>query len=408
MPRKARAIPVVIVKSRHRSKCKFYGDGHRITCNCPKQLVWSRNSKEHRVTADTCDYEVAERKAREMEQSFERAARGEPAPIRIDSVTVEEAVTRFLATKQTEGVGSRHMLTLRKTFAKDLLSYCNEHGLMHIRDIRLTDLEDWRDSWKLGKTTAQKTQSRVVGFFDFCLRREWLDKNVARSMGKIRLKEGDRKPTIALDDKQFEQLLAAIPKVNGCTTDEVTKRLRALTLLQRWTGLAIGDACKLERKRIEKDPDNHGWHRLFVRRSKTGTPVFAAIAGNIAEQILAAPNDNPRFLFTRGANDTQVRSVVQRFTELYVKMDKVADIKNEHGEHIWIHSHMLRDTYAVWLLEHGAPTEDVAALLGHSSIAVTEKHYLPFIEMRAKRMSERVKAAYQNWQEEKVRAAKAS
>ena len=69
---------------------------------------------------------------------------------------------------------------------------------------------------------------------------------------------------------------------------------------------------------------------------------------------------------------------------------------------------MLRDTYAVWLLEHGAPTEDVAALLGHSSIAVTEKHYLPFIEMRAKRMSERVKAAYQNWQEEKVRAAKAS
>lgn len=377
MPRKARAIPVVAVKSRHRENCKFYGNGHRITCNCPKQLVWSKNSKEHRVTADTCDYEVAERKAREMEQSFERAARGEPEAVKADTITAEDAVTRFLAAKETEGVGSRHMLTLRKTFAKDLLGYCNQHGLMHIRDIRLTDLEAWRDSWQLAKTTAQKTQSRVVGFFDFCLQREWVDRNIALSMGKIRLKEGDRKPTIALDDTQFEQLLAAVPKMNGRTNDEARNRLRSLILLQRWTGLSIRDACKLERKGIEKDPDDHGWRRLFVRRSKTGTPVFAAIAGDIAEQILAAPNDSARYLFSRGASDAQVRSTVQRFTNLYVALDKVADIKDEHGEHIWIHSHMLRDTYAVWLLEHGAPTEDVAALLGHSSIAVTEKHYLP-------------------------------
>jgi site-specific recombinase XerD len=369
--------------------------------------VWSQNSKEHRVTADTCDYEVAERKAREMEQSFEHALRGEPEPVKVDSIMVEDAVTRFLAAKETEGVGSRYMLTLRKTFAKDLVSYCNQHGLMHIRDIRLTDLEDWRDSWELGKTTAQKTQSRVVGFFDFCVRREWLDKNIALSMGKIRLKEGDRKPTIALDDKQFEQLLSAVSKVNGRTTDEMRKRLRSLILLQRWTGLSIRDACKLERKRIEKDLDNHGWYRFFVRKSKTGAPVFAALAGEIAKQILAAPNDSPRYLFSRSATDTAVRSAVQRFTGLYGKLDEVADIKNEHGEHIWIHSHMLRDTYAVWLLEHGAPTEDVAALLGHSSIAVTEKHYLPFIEIRAKRMFERVKAAYQNWEQEKAQAAKA-
>jgi hypothetical protein len=36
-------------------------------------------------------------------------------------------------------------------------------------------MEDWRDGWELGKTTAQKTQSRLVGFFDFCVRREWLE-----------------------------------------------------------------------------------------------------------------------------------------------------------------------------------------------------------------------------------------
>jgi hypothetical protein len=64
--------------------------------------------------ADTCDYEAAERKAREMEQSFERAARGEPEEVKAETITAEDAVTRFLAAKETEGVGSHHMLTLRR------------------------------------------------------------------------------------------------------------------------------------------------------------------------------------------------------------------------------------------------------------------------------------------------------
>jgi integrase/recombinase XerD len=62
---------------------------------------------------------------------------------------------------------------------------------------------------------------------------------------------------------------------------------------------------------------------------------------------------------------------------------------------------ILRDSYAVWLLEMGCPTEDVATLLGHSSISITEKHYLPWIETRARRMFDRVKLAYERWELEK-------
>jgi site-specific recombinase XerD len=322
-------------------------------------------------------------------------------------MTVEDAVGRYIASKQTEGVGERHMLTLNK-FGKDLVAYCTAHGLMCLRDVKLTDLENWRDTWKYSKVTAQKQQSRVIGFFQYGMNRGWVDRNVAAGLGTIRIKQDDRQPTIALSDKQYEQLLAAISKVNGKTTDEMRKRLRALILLQRWTGLAIRDACKLERKRIEPDPDNHGWCRLFVRRSKTGTPVFAALAGDIAAEILSAHNDNKRFLFAHAATDVEVRKAVQSFTNLFVKLDEVADIKDENGQHVWIHSHILRDTYAVFLLEHGAPTEDVAALLGHSSIGVTEKHYLPWIESRARRMFGRVKSAYEQWQLEQKQARGAS
>lgn len=407
MPRTARAVPVVNIKSRHREDCKHRRDAHHTTCDCPKQLVWNRNGKEHRITADTCDYETAERKAREMENSFDRASRGEPEPAKLDTMTVEDAVTRYLTSKRTEGVGSRHMMTLRKLFQKDLLSFCMARGLMYTRDVKLTDLEEWRNGWKYSKTTAQKYQGYLTTFFAFCLHRGWVDKNVAAALGTIRIKAEDRQPTIALDDKQFEQLVAAVTKVNGKTTDDMRQRLRSLVLLQRWTGLSIKDACKLERNRMEKDPDNNGWYRLFLRRSKTGTPVFAALAEDIAKQILSAPNDNKRYLFISNATETGVRSAVQRFTELFTKLDAVADIHNEHGEKLWIHSHMLRDTYAVWLLMNDTPTEDVAQLLGHSSIAVTEKHYLPFIEARSRRMTERVRKAYAQWQAEK-KAAKAA
>ena len=87
------------------------------------------------ITADTCDYETAERKAREMELSFERAVTGKPEPTK-PTHTVEDATSRYVASKETEGVGERHLMTIRKV-AKDLTDYCTAHGLMCLRDVKL-------------------------------------------------------------------------------------------------------------------------------------------------------------------------------------------------------------------------------------------------------------------------------
>src|ERR1035441_4445685 len=76
--RKARAVPKVRIYSRHRANCKWAGDDTRIGCDCPKQLAYFRAGKLHRVSADTCDGEVAEKKARELMNGFEAAAKGEP------------------------------------------------------------------------------------------------------------------------------------------------------------------------------------------------------------------------------------------------------------------------------------------------------------------------------------------
>ncbi|WP_348269678.1 tyrosine-type recombinase/integrase [Edaphobacter paludis] len=41
------------------------------------------------------------------------------------------------------------------------------------------------------------------------------------------------------------------------------------------------------------------------------------------------------------------------------------------------HSHRLRDTFSVSLLEKSVSLQTVSMLLGHKSIKTTEKHYAP-------------------------------
>ena len=50
------------------------------------------------------------------------------------------------------------------------------------------------------------------------------------------------------------------------------------------------------------------------------------------------------------------------------------------------YAHRFRDTFAVEFLPTGIPTEEVAILLGHSNIGVTQKHYGPWVHSRQRQL----------------------
>ncbi len=54
------------------------------------------------------------------------------------------------------------------------------------------------------------------------------------------------------------------------------------------------------------------------------------------------------------------------------------------------HAHRFRDTFAVELLLAGVPIERVSVLLGHSSVAATEKYYAPRAKARQEQVEEDV------------------
>jgi len=55
---------------------------------------------------------------------------------------------------------------------------------------------------------------------------------------------------------------------------------------------------------------------------------------------------------------------------------------------------MLRDTFAVESLLAGMRLEEVSTILGHSSVRITEKHYMPWVRARQASLNQSVMASW--------------
>ncbi|MFL6437731.1 MAG: tyrosine-type recombinase/integrase [Terriglobales bacterium] len=271
-----------------------------------------------------------------------------------------------------------------------LVQHCAEKNVIAIEDVTLPLLENWRNGWEFSRETARKKQHILKGFFEYALQRDHITKNPAKGLGKI--KGSDRKPTLPLDDAQFAQLLAAIPKLNGQTTDDTRTKLRGICLLQRWTGLAIKDAVLFERKRLQKD--SHGYFQVFLYRAKTGNPVYCMLRADVAEELLAIPNTSERYMFIthRPTGERELETLIAWWASRARRVGELAELKNDHGEPMVFGTHMLRDSFAIWALNQGFALEEVAALLGDSPKVVAD-HYAPWVKTRQDVLTKKMRAA---------------
>jgi len=122
-------------------------------------------------------------------------------------------------------------------------------------------------------------------------------------------KTPDVVPTDYFLPKEFEQIIAATEKYEyggGNDNQHRGQRLRALTLLMRWSGLAILDATSLERERLSKN--ENGDDQIFLYRAKTGVPVFVVIPNEVGDALRALPNSHLSYFFWSGNGDPKPSS----------------------------------------------------------------------------------------------------
>jgi integrase len=376
------------IYTRHSADCDHADNTQWRRCRCPKWLrgVLS-NGESVRESARTRSWEQAERNARKKDADAD--------PTRVDQVkprrtTVKDAIRMCLKDEEARGLEHSSRKKSRTILERQFLPFCEARKFVHIDQILPIDLTEFRSTWNNGDVTTHRKHERMHSFFSFCVANDMLRKNPMDALKKP--KTPDIVPTDYFLPEEFEKIVAATDRYEyggGNDSKHRAQRMRALTLLMRWSGLAILDATSLERERLRR------MRIATIKSSCIGprpVPVFVVIPNEVGEELRALPNPHPGYFFWSGNGDP--RSAAKAFQRSYWKLFKLAKIQRPDGTLKRCHPHMFRDTFAVELLLAGVPLDQVSLLLGHSSVKITERHYAPFCKARQEQLAAAVKLAW--------------
>ncbi len=372
---------IVAVYVRHKATCPKAKHGEFYhACECPKWLRYSFNGKQHRLPAETRSWNLAEERANEKQHQLDAGTdtvieHGSEKP------TIKQAVETFLTSKCSQELST----DVTGKFGRELVrfdEFMSTRSRFFPADIRLEDLEAYRATWKQqypASSTRQQVQARLRSFLRYCYEAGWLTKLPKLSPIKV-----TETPTLPLSKDEYAKLIENIPMFFDSSK---TPKVRALVQLMRHSGLAIRDAVTLERSEIQHD-SKLKLHRIVTSRQKTGTHVSVLIPPDVAKEVLAVLNGNPRYVFWDSGNGREQSAV----TNWQHKLRKL--FRGTFGEDTDFTPHCLRDTAAVEWLSAGIPMEEVSKLLGHESIRVTEKSYAKWAVSRQSRLDSLVTAAW--------------
>ena len=383
------STPVITIFVRHGNDangkpCRYADDEFSRHCNCRKHFRWTQNGTQHRRKAGTRSWEEAEEIRRQLQDQL---AGRTPETRAADNVrAVSEAVGIFIKDKNVQGVTAgvikKYTLELER-----LSQYCERQGVYTVQGITRELLTGFCGTWETlypSSCTRSKVRERVSGFLNYCFEAQWIPRKPP--LPRINV---DSSPTMPLTAEEYTRLLDALyvatprrwdgKRSTQGLTPAMRARLHALLQLMRWSGLAIRDAVTLERAKIQHDSER-GVYRVTTSRQETGVHVSVPIPADVAKEMLALTNENPRYLFWTGESG---ETIAKTWASRYIRpLFEAADIPC--GGHML--SHRLRDTFAVDLLTKGVPMEEVSKLLGHESIRTTEKHYAKWVKGRQDRL----------------------
>ena len=166
-------------------------------------------------------------------------------------MTIREACSTFL--EQDARIRNLRQGTIQgyETVFRSLSRWADDNGLLVLEDLDESAAGAWVGTWACRPSTTRQRLSQLKGFFRFTVARGW----VARSpMAALRPPRSDSPATMPFEVSEVRALLAA---------SKHQPKERALILLMRFSGLAIGDAVTLRRESVADT-------ELTLRRAKSG------------------------------------------------------------------------------------------------------------------------------------------
>lgn len=354
---------------RHKKACGHRDEGRDYRrCLCPVWVDGTLGGRKIKKSLKTRNWNEAAR----IVQEWEAAEKITESP----AVSLADAWQNLFADLETRAL-SPQTIRKYKLLESQMTAFGQARGLTKLAAFDLATLTAFRGTWRDGVRTAVKKLERVRAFFRFAHDRKWIDENPA---AKLKLPKIKASPTMPLTREELVKILAACDALKITAANRA--RLKTLILLMRYTGLRVSDAVALTVDRLDGN-------RLFLYTQKTDVPVYTVVPDFVLRALASTPRVTDTRFFWSGAGKLE-HAVCDWQGKIKDAFDAAGIVKGLSNAV----SHRLRDTFAVELLLAGVPLERVAVLLGHESIKITQKHYMPWVRARQEQLEADLAAAW--------------
>ena len=267
-----------------------------------------------------------------------------------------DLVREFLTYLQVEkGLSANTLENYARDIAK-MRSWAEQQG-KPVENLERKDLREWiarmsRDG--LAPASVSRSVSAARGFFRFLM----LDGHIKRHPAEdIHTPQRNARLPKFLSEEEMERLLFA-PDIKT----DLGVRDRALLELMYAAGLRVSETCGLKTSDVDWDAalvDCHGKGNK-QRRVPLGKSAIHWLQRYLAIRKQFGNEGKPELFLHRGR--AMSRHDAWRIIKTHAKAAGVPDIS----------PHTLRHSFGTHLMQHGADSRSVQALLGHSDISTTE------------------------------------
>lgn len=202
--------------------------------------------------------------------------------------------------------------------------------------------------------SANLHYKHLKAFLNWCLNKHYLSAN---PLSRFKFPRIPQKPNLFIDSKQLDSLVE----------NESNYLLKDIYYFAFHSGLRLGEItnCKWNWINLNERIITITNDKEFSSKNKKSRLI--PINDKLFE-IICQQKGSETYVFTR------VKSI--KLTNDYISKNFKKAARKTFGEDTKIHFHNLRGSFGSELIRKGVSTFYVMKLLGHSSLAVTEKNYL--------------------------------
>jgi len=285
----------------------------------------------------------------------EKRRRIEDAEAR-DQTTLAAFWTDFYLSQAESDKNRETVVHERSCFKKWISPSIGALPLKSISPIHLEKLKSEMNKAKLSPRSVQYTLQIVRQIFNEAKRRGvFVGEN---PVSRVKIPKIDNRRLRFLTHEEADALLAELLKSD--------REAWEMALLSLHCGLRAGEIFKLTWADIDAG------HRLIaIKDPKSGRSRFAHMTGDIKDMLLSKEIGKPSALLYPGPGGALRREVPRSIKEA---IDSLGFNKGREDRRDKVVFHSLRHTFASWLVQNGVDLYTVKELLGHSSLAMTERY----------------------------------